>query len=1005
MRGGARRSPVEGLPDNLFRAAFEASTLPMWLYDAQTLGVLAANDRALDYFGCRPEQFPALPETAPTAGGAGSLRYHRKPDGAIITMRLETSPVEIDGRRVQLAIAIDATAETRALAESARYRGLLDVTTEWFWEADAGLLISVLSPEYSAATGLPPQSLLGRRLEEGGAGGADEGAAPRLTIEAHGRFRDLVFMVPGADGNAVWLALGGMPVIDPDGRFRGYSGVGRVVTAEVEANLALRRREQRYARFFDVAPVWFWEMDDGYRLTYVSPSSRRALGLAIDDYRGRRLSETPGVTIEPERGRRVRAAQSARQPYADFLYTRKRRDGTTVWINTCGAPVFDEDGSFRGYCGIARDVTAQIEAEQALNERDRRFQRLFESASDWLWQTGPGGQFTYTSPNFEVLYGLAVADLIGRRLSDAEGVTIDPESGRRVLAAMKTRQPIRDFVYSHKFPDGRQVWIKTNGIAVFDSDGAYQGYFGVSKDVTTEIEAGRVLRESEQQFKELLEAAADYYWEQDTRYCYTYLSPAYETLLGVPVAHSLGKRLSELPEVSIDPEMGRMALRAMKVKKPYRDFVFSRKSTAGRRHWFKSSAVPIFDRNGVFGGYRGVGAEVTQQVEAEATARLAQQRLKEAVAHVSQPIVVFDAEDRVVGFNQAFTDLHQARNTNTPVCQGVSFRELVEWQLRFGFYAEDAEDAEDADVDLETLLTHHLSEAEHTYRLGDGRWMLVVYRRLPGDGRVGLWTDVTALKRAEAERRALERQILHSQRLEALGTLAGGVAHEINNALVPVLALTKMAARDLPLDSRERRNLDTALQSSGRIRDLVKRILAFSRKGEDRHRESVDVAIVLSEALQMMRATVPANIRLETAIESAPRVMGDPNQIYQVIVNLVSNAAQAIGPAMGTITVALQSDPDCAQLRLSVSDTGCGMDETTKARIFEPFFTTKDVGEGTGLGLSVAHGIVIDHGGSIEVASAPGRGTRFDVFLPNEPAEAPAPLQDAPARDTVAGAP
>ena len=153
----------------------------------------------------------------------------------------------------------------------------------------------------------------------------------------------------------------------------------------------------------------------------------------------------------------------------------------------------------------------------------------------------------------------------------------------------------------------------------------------------------------------------------------------------------------------------------------------------------------------------------------------------------------------------------------------------------------------------------------------------------------------------------------------------------------------------------------------------------------------------------MMRATVPANIGLETAILSAPRVTGDPNQIYQVIVNLVTNAAQAIGAAMGTITVGLEIDPDRARLRLSVSDTGCGMDEATKARIFEPFFTTKVVGEGTGLGLSVAHGIVGEHGGSIEVASVPGQGTRFDVILPVEGAKPPPPHEVPAPRAAIEG--
>jgi signal transduction histidine kinase len=137
-----------------------------------------------------------------------------------------------------------------------------------------------------------------------------------------------------------------------------------------------------------------------------------------------------------------------------------------------------------------------------------------------------------------------------------------------------------------------------------------------------------------------------------------------------------------------------------------------------------------------------------------------------------------------------------------------------------------------------------------------------------------------------------------------------------------------------------------------------------------------------------MRATVPTSIRLKEEIAAAPPIAADAKQLHQVIVNLVTNAAQAIGEAHGTITIGLRADPGRALLRLWVADTGCGMDEATRKRIFEPFFTTKDVGKGTGLGLSVVHGIVKDHGGTIEVESVPGRGSRFDILLPLDPARA-----------------
>jgi signal transduction histidine kinase len=253
--------------------------------------------------------------------------------------------------------------------------------------------------------------------------------------------------------------------------------------------------------------------------------------------------------------------------------------------------------------------------------------------------------------------------------------------------------------------------------------------------------------------------------------------------------------------------------------------------------------------------------------------------------------------------------------------------------------------------------------------------------------------DITELREAERQRDELERQLLHSQKLEALGTLAGGIAHDLNNTLVPVLALSQMLMDSVAGADRE--DLQTIILATRRAKELVQQILAFSRKQEIQKTE-VDPAGVVRQALQMLRATLPPNIAVIEEIGPVPPILADAGQLQQVVVNLVTNAAQAIGSTSASITVAVSalaqtSAAECRDdfIRIRIADTGCGMEQEVVDRIFEPFFTTKGVGEGTGLGLSVVHGIVTGHGGTIEVASEPRKGTTFTILLPgSQPAAA-----------------
>jgi PAS domain S-box-containing protein len=259
----------------------------------------------------------------------------------------------------------------------------------------------------------------------------------------------------------------------------------------------------------------------------------------------------------------------------------------------------------------------------------------------------------------------------------------------------------------------------------------------------------------------------------------------------------------------------------------------------------------------------------------------------------------------------------------------------------------------------------------------------------------GTIRDITRRKEAEAEAARLGAQLLQAQKMEAIGTLAGGVAHDFNNILGAIIGYTELAQEDVPAGSAAATNLAEVLKAAFRAREHVRQILTFARQTGP-ERRPVRVAPIVREALSLLRATLPSTIRIERELTAKEdHAIADAAQLHQVLVNLCANAGHAMRAHGGTLHVRLANEtlapgarpagrslPPGLYLRLTVSDTGHGIPAEVLPRVFEPFFTTKPVGEGTGLGLSVVHGIVQGHGGAINVESTPGAGTTFTVWLP-----------------------
>ncbi|EFK97690.1 multi-sensor hybrid histidine kinase [sediment metagenome] len=260
--------------------------------------------------------------------------------------------------------------------------------------------------------------------------------------------------------------------------------------------------------------------------------------------------------------------------------------------------------------------------------------------------------------------------------------------------------------------------------------------------------------------------------------------------------------------------------------------------------------------------------------------------------------------------------------------------------------------------------------------------------------------EIEIRQKFERERAELEKQLFQLQKMETIGTLAGGIAHDFNNILTPILGYTDMAREELPEESNLRFDLEQINNAALRGKDLVQQILTFSRE-VDFGKKPIQLQPIVAEALNLLISSSPPSVKIKQNLDPMTgTVIADPTHIHQIVMNLCTNANHAMLKTGGILEVkldAVEVDQKFAEkipnlkkgdyIRLIISDTGHGMDIKTKERIFEPFFTRKEVGSGSGLGLSVVHGIINNYGGAIVVDSTPGKGTTFTIFLPRHSAD------------------
>jgi PAS domain S-box-containing protein len=884
------------------------------------------------------------------------------------------------------AIYDDMTADIEAQmaisAEKERLDATLRSISDGVIATDANGIIVLFNKAAEALTGLAAKEANGKPLSEvlpvvDSQAGESCGSWVQGILKGSGKSEINRHCIYNARNlGEIRLTLAVAPILDSEGKTCGTVMTFRELVERPLAAVALAGAPDSYLKGLDESPTLIWRSGHDGRCDYFNNTWLK--------YTGRQLGQEFGdgwmENIHPEdvsRCKQVHEAAYRKHQYFEIELQLRRYDGEYRWILCSGRPFDELDGSFGGFVFSGYDIAERRMVEDSLRRDQERFRDLYEQAPLGCHSLDAEGRIVAVNKSWLDLFGYVREEVIGRKFSEflSPNSRADFAKGCQQLKAFGELSGIE---LGMLCKNQSRVCVAAFGSVGRDDQGRFELGNYILQNITEHRRAKEALRESEERFRSAFHHAAigmalvspDGRFLQVNRSLCDMLGYAEQEMLDLP-----WQVIADAEERYGGPEHFRRLLDGeVQVEQAEQRYLHKN----GQKVWVQVSSSLLCDADGRPLYFVSQFRDVNQRKQAERDRVL----LAAAAEQSVESIVMIDCDGIISYANLAFEKIHNCRREDA---MGQHFRVFL---------------GDDSAEPLYLALWESLSRGETWHghisekdRQGQPRELTTSISPIRDE--VGKVIHYVVTQRDVTQERVMERQLRQAKKMEAIGTLAGGIAHDFNNILAAIIGYSEMVLFKIEKGSPIRHNLEQVLRASNRAKELVKQILAFSRQNEQ-ELKPVQVGIIIKEALKLLRASLPTTIeiRQQLAVRNA-LILADPVQIHQVVMNLCANAAHAMRASGGVLEVKLAEEELDGQavarhadlgpghyLCLTIKDSGHGMSPEIMARIFDPFFSTKIPGEGTGMGLSVVHGIVKTHGGTIEVTSELGTGTTFQVYLP-----------------------
>lgn len=768
------------------------------------------------------------------------------------------------------------------------------------------------------------------------------------------------------DGKQMVAEISVSPLRDETGKTIGFREVSRDISERVQITEALRRSEEKYRSILDTTEESYYEVDLAGNFTFFNEPLRRGLGYTKEELIGMNYR----VYTPPEIADKVFQAYNqvyrTGKPLTWFPMEQVSKDGTRAIIENSVLPMRNETGEIIGFRGIGRNISKRVQMEEALKQSEQRYRTILEDIQESYFEMDLAGNYTFFNDAQCRQLGYSREEMMGMNYR----VYVPPENRREAFEIYNriysTGEPAEmiDVVQIRK--DGNLIFVESSAYPIKNEKNEIIGFRGVSRDVTQRVQMEEALRHSEERYRTVLEDMEEAYYELDIAGNYIFFNDALPRLLGYTSEELMGMHYkSYVPSEDVE-RVFRAFNNVYRTGEPLTAFPMERIRKDGTRIFTETSGFPLRNNEGEIIGFRGVIRDITERKQAE-------EEYQTIIRTAMDGFWLTDMRGHFLDVNEAYCKLI-----------GYSRDELLGMSISD---IEAAEKPEHVAKRIQKIKEFGHDSFETVHRRKDGQIIDVEIsvNYLPfQNGRLFVAIrDVTEQKKAEQEKKQLEQKAQLASRLASVGELASGVAHEINNPLTGVIGYAHLllARKDISRDVR--RDLEIINEGSQRVAGIVKKLLAFARQTKPEQRY-VNINELIRNTLDLRAYELAAsNIKVTLQlIRDMPMTIADPGQLQQVFLNLIINAETEMKIARDGGRITIKTDRINNTIRITFKDTGPGIARENLETIFDPFFTTREVGQGTGLGLSVCHGIVTEHNGKIWAESEPGKGATFIIELP-----------------------